>query len=383
MSRWLKRIAVVAVLAGVVVVLRLTAFAPEPVEVTVYRVDRGRVEETLTNSRAGTVRTRRRAALSPAISGRVVEIGAREGERVREGQVVLRLDDAELRAQSTLQDRAVRAARALVREACARAAQAERDLERSRRLREQGILSADGLEQGESAAEVARASCEAARAELERARAGTDVATVNLDKTILRAPFDGVVAELRTELGEWISPSPPGVAIPPVVDLIDPSSTYVSAPLDEVDVARVEVGQIVRVTLDSHPDRELAGRVVRIAPYVEDRSEQSRTFEVEVELEDEAFARRLKPGMTADVEVLLRAREDVLRVPSYALIEGRRVLVVEGDVLASRPVETGLRNWELVEITGGLSEGESVVVSLDREEVEEGALVVATEQVEP
>ena len=131
----------------------------------------------------------------------------------------------------------------------------------------------------------------------------------------------------------------------------------------------------VRVTLDPHPDQAFGGRIVRIAPYVEDMKEQSRTFEIEVELDDADFAKTLLPGATADVEVILESKEDTLRVPTYSLVEGERVLLVRADELESIAVETGLRNWEFVEVKSGVTAGDLIVVSLDREEVKEGARV--------
>jgi HlyD family secretion protein len=383
MIRWLKRLAVVAVLVGAGWALRLTVLRPEPVEVTAHPVELGRVEETVTNSRAGTVRTRRRAELSPALPGRVAGLPVREGDRVVLGRPVLVLDDAEHRAQVALQERAVESARAARREACARAEQAARDAARASRLHDEGIISVDALEQRSSAETVARAACEAASAEVRRAEAGLEVARVSLDRTVLRAPFDGVVAQVHAEVGEWISPSPPGITLAPVLDIIDPDAIYVSAPLDEVDVGRVHAGQPVRVTLDPYPDRSFPGTVSRVAPYVDDVKEQSRTFEVEVELEDRELARTLRPGTTADVEVLLRAKEGVLRIPSYALVEGTRVLVVRRGALVSVAVETGLRNWDWTEVTSGLAVGEQVVTSLDREEVRAGARATIADSAAP
>jgi HlyD family secretion protein len=132
--------------------------------------------------------------------------------------------------------------------------------------------------------------------------------------------------------------------------------------------------------MDAYPGRELPGRVTRVAPYVLDMEEHSRTFEIEVELEDGAFAATLLPGTSADVEVILAAEPDALRIPTYALIEGARVLVVQDDRLVAREVETGLRNWAFTEVRRGLSAGEPVVVSLDRAEVEAGARAVISEE---
>jgi HlyD family secretion protein len=182
-----------------------------------------------------------------------------------------------------------------------------------------------------------------------------------------------VVAEVRAEVGEWITPSPPGIQIPAVFDLIDPEAIYISAPLDEVDVGRIGTGMPVRVTTDAYAETAFAGTVVRVAPYVQDQEEQNRTFEIEVELDEPDPERALRPGTSADVEVVLTSKSAALRIPTYALIEGREVLVVEDDVLQRREVRTGLRNWDYVEILDGLEAGEAVVVSLDRAEVQEGA----------
>lgn len=374
---WIVRGLVLLGLAAVVFVARLTLFSPKPVPVAVARVARGLVEETVTNSRSGTVASRRQADLSPEIGGRVASLPAREGRAVRAGEILMAIANEEYAGAVALEERSRRAALAAEREARKTAELAALELSRIERLAAEAVVSAELLDQARSRRDVTAAGLEAATARVEQAAAALALARTRLSKTILRAPFDGVVAEVSTEVGEWITPSPPGLPIPPVVRLLDgsPSALYVSAPMDEVDVARVAVGQAVRLTLDAFPGRPARGRVVRVAPYVSAVKEQSRTFEIEVTLDDAAFAALLKPGTSVDVEVVLGSKAGVLRVPSHALLEGNRVLVVENGRLASRPVETGLRNWTYTEVVRGLSEGDAVVVSLDRVEVKDGAKV--------
>jgi len=100
---------------------------------------------------------------------------------------------------------------------------------------------------------------------------------------VMEAPFDGVVLDVTTEVGEWISPSPPGVFIPAVIDLIDPAALYLSGPIDEADVARLEVSLPVRITLDAFRGREFMGELSYVSSFVETRQEQNRTLEVEAE----------------------------------------------------------------------------------------------------
>ena len=372
-SRWLRRSILLLAILAAIVAGRAYLLRPAIVPVTVYRVARGPVEETVTNSKAGTVRSRRRATLSPEVGGRVVELAVREGARVRRGDLLMRLSPAEYDANAALQSRAVEVARAAEREMCESAQLATREAERIQQLVASELVSRQRLDQAVSARDTAVAGCEAARARARQADAALHVASVQQAKTVIRAPFDGVVAEVSAEVGEWITPAPPGVPIPPVIELIDPDQIYVSAPLDEVDSGKVRTGLPVRVTLDARPGASLLGRLVRVAPYVQDAQEQNRTFEVEVDLDDRATARTLLPGTSADVEVILQVHADVLRVPAYALMQDTRVLVVRDGRLVATAVTIGLRNWDFVEIASGLAPGDPVVVSLDRPEVVAGA----------
>jgi HlyD family secretion protein len=376
MNKWLKRLLVVALLVAIVVALKLTVFKPEPIEVDIQQVSRGLVEETVTNSRAGTVKAHRRAKLSPEYGGMVVELPYREGDRVDAGDMLLRLDDSLQRARLRLAEEDLQASRAERQRACLAAERASRELERTERLAQENIVSADLLDGIDSGKREADAACAAAAAAVERAAAAVAVARTEVEKTVVRAPFAGVVAEVATEVGEWTTPSPPALPVPPVIDVLDPDSIYISAPMDEVDSARIQAGQPTRVTVDSHRDRSFDGTVTRVAPYVLDIEAQNRTVEIEVALEDTAET-VLLPGTSADVEVILSTRQDVLRISTSSLIEGGKVLTLEGDRLVEREVELGLRNWDFTEILDGLSEGDLVVTSLDRQEVEDGALATA------
>lgn len=375
MRRWIVRLLVLAGIVAVVFALRATVFKPEPIEVTVDEISRGRVEQTVTNSRAGTVKARRRAQISPEIGGRVVDVPFREGEAFRKGDVLLRLDPSVSAARISVSRRELQAAEAQRQQACLGAERAERERDRLRKLAADGIVSTDAYDQAQTAARTADAACRASRAGVEQARAVIELASREEGLRVIRAPFDGIVADLSVEVGEYTTPSPPGMPIPPVLDVLDPGSIYVSAPMDEVDSARLQPGQTARVTVDSYPGRDFAGTVRRIAPYVLDREEQNRTVEIEVDLQDPGPGVRLLPGTSADVEVLLEAKEGALRVPTSVLIEGKKALVAEGGVLVERRLQVGLKNWDWTEVLSGLAPGDLVVVSLDRPEIKAGAQV--------
>jgi HlyD family secretion protein len=377
MRKWFLRLLIPIGVAAVV--LRFTVFRPESIPVKVVHVERAAVESTITNSKAGTIRARHRAKLSAEVGGRIVEIAKREGEWVKMDEVIIRLNDATPRAQLRLAQESLRVAEAARHEACVARDRARRELNRKRALAEERIMSDDLLDALETAYDAAAASCTAVTAERDKAKAAISAVEADLAKFTIRAPFEGVIAELPAEVGEWITPSPPLLTAPAVLDIIDPSSLYVSAPMDEVDSASVRAGQRAKVTVDSHPGSEFEGRVVRVAPYVLDIEAQNRTVEIEVEFEDKEFASSLLPGTSADVEVVLQVREDVLRIPTSALLEGRMVLLPDDGTLVEREIEIGLKNWDYAEVKGGLGEGQVVVISLDRVDVKAGARVEVEE----
>jgi HlyD family secretion protein len=374
---------VLAGLAGVVFLLRWTVFAPVDVPVTVCAVEQGRVEDTVVNSRAGTVQSRRRAGMSPGIPGLVSAIPVVKGARVQQGEVLLQLDDTEHRAQVQLAQRSLEAAKANAEQARLEAEQAQRFWVRTEALAKERVVSENVLELDHTRALTTEAAKGAAQARALEAEAALEAARATLAKTTMKAPFDGVVLDIKTEVGEWISPAPPGVFIPPVVDLIDPDALYVSAPIDEADVARIQVGLPVRISLDAFRGQSFDGTLTYASSFVETREDQNRTLRIEAAFKDGKLPPNLIPGLSADIEVILAAREQTVRVPTYTLLEGSRVLKVENGRLVSKPVVTGLRNWSYTEINSGLSPGDRVVVSLDRSEVVAGARAVVTGEVKP
>ena len=146
--------------------------------------------------------------------------------------------------------------------------------------------------------------------------------------------------------------------------------------MDEIDAPKIREGQLVRITLAALPGKAFPGKVRRVAPYVSAVEKQARTVDIEATFDNPAAAGRLLVGYSADVEVVLDTRKDVLRVPTSALLEGGRVLVVDADDrLVERKLKTGLANWEYTEVVEGLAQGDRVVTSLDRTGIKAGTRV--------
>ena len=355
---------------------------PNPISVVLAKVDRGTVEATVSNTRAGTIKACQRAKIAPQSGGQIAHLLVKKGQRVKANQILLELWNNDLQAQERLAQQQLGTSQMQVQQACVQADEADKEAERARQLKERGFISAEGLDQKVSAAKVARAGCEVAQSQIDQSRSRIEAARAGLDRMVLRAPFDGVVAEISGELGEFATPSPPGIPTPPAIDLIDDRCLFVSAPIDEVDAANIKAGQRSRITLDAIKGKSFAGKVKRVAPYVLEVEKQARTVEVEVEFVEPPTAENLLVGYSADVEIMHTSHEKVLRIPTQALLptqtaqEAKRVLVYGADgVLEERSVTTGLANWDRTEITAGLSEGEQIVMSLDQAGVKAGAKV--------
>ena len=377
LRRGLIAAAVLAVLAG----LTFSLTRPKPVAVVVAAVDHGRVETTVANTRAGSVAACRRAKLAPPLGGRIDRLLVREGDRVKAGQVLVELWNDDLAARERISVEQRGSAQAHVREACLVADTARRNAERTRALRDKGFVSEERVDQAESEARAKQAGCESARAQAKEAQARIGASRADTSRTVVKAPFDGIVAEVNGEVGEYLTPSPPGIMTLPAIDLIDDTCLYVSAPIDEVDAAQLKIGMGGRITLDAYRGKHFTGKLRRIAPYVLALEKQARTVEVEVDFESPAEIRHLLVGYSADIEVVVDARDDVPRIPTSALMPGSRVLVLNADgVLEERKIETGLSNWEFTEAKGGLARGDRVVTSLEREGVKAGAKAVAEEK---
>ena len=372
--KW-RTFGIIAALAAAGVAAALWLGRAQPIVVEVAEAGRGTVAETVTNTRAGTVKACQRAKLAPPAGGQIARLPVKKGDRVQAGQVLLELWNEDSRAELAVTEREAAAARSRREEACVAARVARRESGRLASLVERKLVSTELAERAAGEAEAREAACRAAAEQIRVSEARIEAARARLERTLLRAPFAGTVAEINGELGEFVTPSPVGIPTPPAVDVVDTSCIYITAPIDEVDAPRVREGMPARVTLDAFRDRSFPAHVRRVAPYVLDTEKQARTVEVEAEVDDMGDA-LLLPGYSADIEVILAERADVLRVPTRALLEGKRVYLLEDGRIRVREVTTGLGNWEYTEVTGGLEAGARVVISIDREGLTDGVPAV-------
>ncbi|MCW8858049.1 MAG: efflux RND transporter periplasmic adaptor subunit, partial [Kangiella sp.] len=328
---------------------------PQPVAVVIHTVSTGEVLSTVANTRAGTLKACRRARLSPSIGGQIETLPVKEGDQVETGQLLLEIWNDDLEAQVKLAQHEYQASIALAREACIVADVAKKEASRLHKLHKQNLASEESVDKAKGEANARVAACDAANTSVKVSTARINVASAALNRTRLTAPFTGKVAEVNGELGEYLTPSPVGIATLPAVDLIDYTCLYVSAPIDEVDAPQIKPEMPVHISLDAFSKQIFKGQVRRVASYVLDIEKQARTVEVEAIFSKPEEAELMLPGYSADVEIILNRKQDVIRIPTAALLEGNKVMIFTTDnMIEERQIETGMSNWSFTEVLNGI-----------------------------
>lgn len=366
--------------SGAVVAVAAVAWwwRPQPTPIRLVEVGRGDVLVTVVNTRAGTIKSCQRAGLSLPGGGVVAQIAVKAGDRVAKGDLLLTLWSDDIRADLSRALAQQALGKTQREERCSEAAYYEREASRLATLLAKNLTSRTLAEQAQNLADTRRYICRASRQQERVDEAQVAQVEARLSERRLLAPFAGVVAEVNSKLGEYMTPSPPGVAMPPVIDLIDDNCLYVSAPIDEVDAARLKVGQSARVLLDAMPGRDFAATVTRIAPYVKELEKQARTVEVEAVLAAPPGDVPLLIGYSADLEVEVTRATEVLRVAASSRADDGSVLRLEGERLVRVLPRWGVENWNWIEVAEGLAAGDRLAAQ-PGQIVEGGPFSAATE----
>jgi len=391
--RWTIIGTAVALFAAVATVVVVRSLSRVPVDV--FEARKEAIEEIVSSVSAGTVKSRREATISAEVGGRTSDVFVSEGDVVHQGKLLARLSDPELvrqvdvaLAERTQADELLAHAIARREEAerkyrseAARAASnlrnAERDHERARKLFLGGFLSRAEMDEAETRLANAREDAHMAdigevtilaidreiaslRARAAAARASFDALSERKSKLSIVSPFDGIVIKKTVEVGETKQPGAPLFAV------ADPADTYIEAPIDESESSKVRAGQTVRLYPDAYLGETFSGVVSEVRPTIEISKEVSRANTIEIRVTSPP--RPLRLGMSVDVEVLTGRKEDVLQVPSSAVMEreGQKfVYVVMGGKIVRKDIIAGISNWDRTEILSGISPGDDVVTSLE------------------
>jgi RND family efflux transporter MFP subunit len=292
----------------------------------------------------------------PRTGGRLVAVNVRLGDRVSRGQQLAKIEDQEIREQVKQAEASHEVAQATIRQREADLKFAQVNLDRSRNLFERNLLPRQSLDDAEARAASATAQLDLARAQFTQAAARLEELRINLDNTNITSPVNGFVGRRNVDPGAWASNQAP------VVSVVDISSVRLVANVVEKDLRLVNVGDPARVEVDAFPGEIFDGRIARVAPVLDPTT---RTAEIEIEVPNPGF--RLKPGMYARMEVTIETRQNATLVPKAAVVDyqsQRGVFTINAESKAKfRPIETGIEDTDRVEVRGGLTLEDSLVVN--------------------
>lgn len=397
MSPLRKRLMLIAIVAAIAVATIFYYRQSQRIEVETTPAKRGDLVITVTPTETGTVDTDATALVKAEIAAQIKDVTVAEGDVVKAGDPLMRLDADDVQAKVTLARANLEAASArlasarialpmekartaaAVAQARARFEDAKQKYDKRKQLYERRLIPLGEMESSAADLDAARAALQQAQANLEQvpvqerqvkvAQADVEqqaaqlrVAQLNLDRAIIRAPVGGTVMELPVKAGELVQPGTPVARITRMEGL------YIKALVDEVDLSRLVLGQPAEITFDTLPDRKFAATLFEISPGVSVEKLKSRNVTVKLKLAaPPAF---LRPGMSADVEVIVDRVKNALYVPAQTVMSRDKeqfVYVLEEGRIAKRVIEAGRSNWDYIEIRKGLREGEQVIASLDVE----------------
>jgi RND family efflux transporter MFP subunit len=383
--RWAKWLLLSAVLAAASGAAWWWATRERPVEVEVATVTvrRAGAQAAVLNA-SGYVTARRRATVSSKVTGKIVEVNVEEGMAVREGQVLARLDDANVRAALNLMEAQLQAARRSITETEVRLAEAERTLRRREQLRADGLVPEADLDQARAEVESLRARIAASREQVIVAERQVALQQTELDNMIIRAPFSGVALSKDAQPGEMVSPVSAGGGFTRtgISTIVDMKSLEIEVDVNESYINRVAAGQPVTAVLDAYPDWQIAGHVITTVPTAD---RQKATVLVRIGFDppanpDASRARsggdeldpRILPDMGVKVTFLRDAGTAEAEPKPTALVPkaavrasdgASHVFLVRGDAVERRAIQTAGTDGDRLEVSAGLSAGDRVVIA--------------------
>jgi RND family efflux transporter MFP subunit len=327
--------------------------ARPPMTVELATVTRGQISEEITV--VGNLIGDATVAVAPRAAGRLQEVYVRLGDRVTRGQRIAKIEDFELQEQIKQQEAGQEVSQATIRQREADLALAKTNVERSRSLFERQLLPKQTLDDNESRYLSSQAQVDLARAQAVQTKARLDELKINLANTIITSPVNGFVSRRLVDPGASVGQNAP------VVDVVDITRVRLVANVVEKDLTELQTGDATRVQVDAYPGETFVGRIARVSPVLDPAT---RTAPIEIEVPNPDY--RLKPGMYARVGITTDTIKDALLIPSDAMADlgGRRgVFQVLNDSAVFRTVQVGTEQRNLVEILGGLKEGEEVITT--------------------
>ena len=394
------------VVVGVALSFKFSKKESPGIEVESEVVGRTRIVQTVTAT--GRIQPKTQVNISADVSAKITHLGVKEGDWVKQGTLLIELDGERLAASVESAEANERVAQANASVSFENKKKAEKDLTRARDLHRSGLETQSQLETAEALYQVERARTDAATDQVAQARANLKQLRDDLSKTRIYAPIAGTISVLNKEVGEIALGSQFQEDV--ILVLANLSGMEVEVKVDENDIVSVSIGDASKITVDALPDLELEGVVTEIASSASiegsGSTDQKTEFVVKIAITD--MDSKLRPGMTASVDIVTDVREDSLGIPIQAVAvrtpeqlgggngEGEEskwkpdkdgfvelVFVIDGGKVSARQVETGIQSETHIEIVGGLKEGEAIVIGNYRaisRDLEDGSEVVVADE---
>lgn len=381
LKRRKKPLIVLAILlvVGVIVVANLRSQREKTVKVTVDKVKKQDLTSII--SASGEVKPKKNINISAQVPGRIIKIGVEEGEVVKAGDFLLKLDSTQYEAIADRDQNFIRAANSDLIQAEARLQRDKNSYERQQKLFDEQLISKDLLETAKAQFDISSAQTNAIRFQIKQAEASLKSTIDNLNKTTYDSPIDGVITSLRVEEGEVAiigTMNNPGTVLLTIADL---SVMEVEVEVDETDVIGVGLGQESNIRVDAFPETVFKGTVTEIGSSALQRTtggistQESKDFKVVITLENPS--KKLKPGLSASADIIVAEKKQALAVPISALVlrdkvsadtnsstaqkDEEGVYAVENARVKFQPVGKGITGGMMIEITSGLQEGQDIV----------------------
>lgn len=372
MNKAVKWIVAVVVLALVAVpVVQRMRRGGDVKEAEIQVVGKELISPTILASGSLTYQTEIR--MVSEVMGRVQEILVKEGDAVKQGELLLRLDPATTRADVAQLEAAMQQSRLAIERQQVQLATLETRLKRYQQLRDQAVVDANTFDDIQSQRDLARVELDSSRQSLKQTEAQLNRSRELLAKTELRAPITGKVTQLTIKTGETAVPSVTSIAGSDLMVIADTSNRYAEVNVNETDVARVAVGQEARIVPAAFPDSSWRGVVETVAVSPRQVAGQGKSYPVKIRLEESAD-QNFHTGMSARAEIITRQGEATLQVavPVQAIryeestepnqVGKASVFVVTDGRVAQRFVETGLADDAHIAVTKGLQEGVDIII---------------------
>jgi len=415
------------IISGAVIVILIIVLAASRDSGMVYSVQSGKVEKgeivSLVTA-TGSVQAKTTVKMSADVAAKIIELPVKEGDQVKKGDVLVRLDQTRYQAAVSQSEAALAAARSAEKRSEASLLEANQTFERAKKLYASQLISDENHTQLQTALDVAKANLESSQYYTKQQKASLEEIKDSFDKTIITAPIDGTITALNAEIGEIVMVGTMNNAGTVIMTVADLSTIEVEVNVDETDIARVRVGQDTKIELDALPDTSFKGTVTEVGNAAQNAGTSGVTnFTVKILLLEKVEG--IKPGMTATVDITTDKRKDVLYVPIQAVVmrpdksdslkkaaggsgssggavaatvdsaksskkdnkkqtkELEGIFKLTGDVVKFVPIKTGIADQQHIEITEGLAENEEIVTGSYKilRTIEDGAKVKISKEI--